>query len=364
MVKLNIAYPQYRSQTMVEIDDEKKMRIFYDKRISEEVPADTLGDDFKGYVLKITGGFDKQGFAMKQGVLLNTRTRLLLDGRTGHYHGYKRRHGCRKRKSVRGCIVGSDLSCLNLIVVKRGPTDLPKLTDKESDRPSTRGPKRANHIRKVWGLKKTDDVRQYVVRRKIEGKNGKKDRFKSPKIQRLITPAVRHNKARRLTLRKRRHEKKKTKEASEYAQLLSTLRDQKRSTLLSKKRELKSVKEGEKKGQEPVAKKVAGKDAPKGFSKDAANKDAPEKHAPKQGPVKKDIPKTKDVPKKDAPKKDAPKKDAPKDTTMKDAPKKDAPKKDAPKKDAPKKNVPKTDASKGTSAPKGDGQKAPKGGKQ
>jgi len=334
---------------MVEIDDEKKMRIFYDKRISEEVPADTLGDDFKGYVLKITGGFDKQGFAMKQGVLLNTRTRLLLDGRTGHYHGYKRRHGCRKRKSVRGCIVGSDLSCLNLIVVKRGPTDLPKLTDKESDRPSTRGPKRANHIRKVWGLKKTDDVRQYVVRRKIEGKNGKKDRFKSPKIQRLITPAVRHNKARRLTLRKRRHEKK-TKEASEYAQLLSTLRDQKRSTLLSKKRELKSVKEGEKKG-EPVAKKVAGKDAPKGFSKDAANKDAPEKHAPKQGTTKKDAPK-KDVTMKDAPKKDAPKKDAPK----KDTPKKDAPKKDAPKTDAPKATQKAVDPK--PAAPKKDAPKA------
>ena len=65
---------------MVEIDDEKKVRIFYDKRISEEVPADSLGDEFKGYVFKITGGFDKQGFAMKQGVLLNHRTRLLLDG--------------------------------------------------------------------------------------------------------------------------------------------------------------------------------------------------------------------------------------------------------------------------------------------
>lgn len=55
-------------------------RIFYDKRISEEVAADALGDEFKGYVLKITGGHDKQGFGMKQGVLLNHRTRLLLDG--------------------------------------------------------------------------------------------------------------------------------------------------------------------------------------------------------------------------------------------------------------------------------------------
>jgi ribosomal protein S6E (S10) len=55
-------------------------RIFYEKRISEEVAADALGDEFKGYVVKITGGHDKQGFGMKQGVLLNHRTRLLLDG--------------------------------------------------------------------------------------------------------------------------------------------------------------------------------------------------------------------------------------------------------------------------------------------
>lgn len=41
-------------------------RAFYDKRISHEVTGDHLGDDFKGYVFKISGGNDKQGFAMKQ----------------------------------------------------------------------------------------------------------------------------------------------------------------------------------------------------------------------------------------------------------------------------------------------------------
>lgn len=80
--------------------------------------------------------------------MLNHRTRLLLDGRTGQYT--PKRHGCRKRKSVRGCILGSDMSLINVIIVKRGPTDLPKLTDKASDRPSTKGPKRAGNIRKAW----------------------------------------------------------------------------------------------------------------------------------------------------------------------------------------------------------------------
>jgi small subunit ribosomal protein S6e len=29
------------------------------------VKADTLGDEFKGYVVKVTGGNDKSGFPMK-----------------------------------------------------------------------------------------------------------------------------------------------------------------------------------------------------------------------------------------------------------------------------------------------------------
>lgn len=35
--------------------------------MSHEVDGAALGDDFKGYIFKISGGNDKQGFAMKQG---------------------------------------------------------------------------------------------------------------------------------------------------------------------------------------------------------------------------------------------------------------------------------------------------------
>jgi len=236
-MKLNIAFPEYRSQQIIEIDDDKKLRIFYDKRISDEVVADSLGDEFKGYVFKITGGFDKEGFAMKQGVLLNHRTRLLLDGSSGHF--VPRRDGERRRRSVRGCIAGPDLSLINLVITKRGPNDIPKLTDKASDKPSTRGPKRANHIRAVWGLSKGEDVRKFVVRRKIAGKNGKPDFFKSPKIQRLITPESRSRKRRALNLKKKRFEKKTT-EATEYQKLIAQRRAAHRASLLSKKRESKS----------------------------------------------------------------------------------------------------------------------------
>jgi len=175
---------------------------------------------------------------MKQGVLINHRTRLLLDGRTTGYHPVK--HGERRRKSVRGCIVGNDLAVINLVIVKRGPTDLPKLTDPASDRPSTRGPKRANKIRKVWGLTKADDVRRYVVRRKIPAKaEGKKDTFKSPKIQRLVTPITRQRKRRRIALKRRRHQKATT-EAAEYQKLITSLRKERKTSVLQKKREVRA----------------------------------------------------------------------------------------------------------------------------
>jgi small subunit ribosomal protein S6e len=182
--------------------------------MSQEVEADALGEEFKGYVLKITGGNDKQGFPMKQGVLVPGRVRLLLS--KGHSTFRPRRTGERKRKSVRGCIVASDISVLSLVIVKQGEKDLPGLTDVQV--PKRLGPKRATRIRKMFGLTKDDDVRQYVIRREIE-KNGKKY-SKAPKIQRLVTP-VRLQRKRHLLAEKKRRSAASKEAAAEYAQLLA-----------------------------------------------------------------------------------------------------------------------------------------------
>lgn len=42
-------------------------RVFLEKRMGQEVPIDSLGEEFAGYVVRVTGGNDKQGFPMKQG---------------------------------------------------------------------------------------------------------------------------------------------------------------------------------------------------------------------------------------------------------------------------------------------------------
>jgi len=192
-MKLNIANPSTGAQKLVDIEDERRTRIFMEKRMSQEVPGDSIGDEWKGYVFRITGGNDKQGFPMKQGVLLPHRVRLLLAD--GHSCYRARRTGERKRKSVRGCIVNSDIAVLSLIIVKVGEQEIPGLTD--TVLPKRLGPKRATKIRKFFNLSKEDDVRKFVIRREVQPKKeGAKPYTKAPKIQRLVTP---------MRLQRRRH---------------------------------------------------------------------------------------------------------------------------------------------------------------
>lgn len=150
--KLNFANPATGAQKSFEFDDDRKTRIFWEKRMSQDVEIDSLGDEFKGYVVRIGGGNDKQGFPMKQGVLVPYRVRLLLG--EGHSCYRQRRTGERRRKSVRGCIVGPDIQALHLVIVKQGENEIPGLTDEASIQPKRLGPKRANHIRKFFNLTK------------------------------------------------------------------------------------------------------------------------------------------------------------------------------------------------------------------
>ncbi|KAK8383942.1 hypothetical protein O3P69_016001 [Scylla paramamosain] len=215
-MKLNVSYPATGCQKLFEFDDEKKTRIFNEKRMGQEVEADSLGDEWKGYVLRIAGGNDKQGFPMKQGVLTNNRVRLLLS--KGHSCYRPRRTGERKRKSVRGCIVDSNLSVLALVIIKKGDGEIPGLTD--GSVPRRLGPKRASKIRKLFNLSKQDDVRQYVIRRPLASKEGKKPKTKAPKIQRLITPVVLQRKRHKKALKRQRAVKNK-EEKADYAKLLA-----------------------------------------------------------------------------------------------------------------------------------------------
>lgn len=179
--------------------------------MGNEFPGEILGESYAGYVFKITGGNDKDGFPMRQGILKAGRVRLLMS--EGDKCFRPRRKGQRKRKSVRGCIVGKDIGVLALSIVKHGDQPIVGITDVK--RPRKLGPKRASKIRKLYQLEPKDDPRKFVVRRVC--KNGK---TKAPKIQRLVTKERIYRKK---AIRKNKQGKweKVKKEMEEYKKLLA-----------------------------------------------------------------------------------------------------------------------------------------------
>jgi small subunit ribosomal protein S6e len=267
-MKLNISYPSTGAQKLIDIDDDRKLRAFFDKRVSHEVEGDHLGDDFKGYIFRISGGNDKQGFPMKQGVLTQQRVRLLVS--KGHSCYRPRKRGERKRKSVRGCIVSGELSVLNLVVIKKGDKDIAGLTDVQ--KPRRLGPKRASRIRKLFNLEKKDDVRLHVVKRTI-AKDGKKPYTKSPKIQRLVTPQRLQRKRHLISVKRQRTENTK-KQSEEYNALLAKRYKEARDKRFAKLKSVRSLsrKESEKGKEAKEAPKP--KASAKGSSK---GKEAPKK---------------------------------------------------------------------------------------
>lgn len=131
---------------------------------------------------------------MKQGIFTNSRIKLLLAPGSKGYRA--KRTGERKRKSVRGCIVGPDIKSLSVTVTKKGEQEIPGLTD--TTVPRRLGPKRASNIRKLYGIERQEGrdqsittalIKKNVTRRTFKSKKNPAapERQKAPKIQRLIT---------------------------------------------------------------------------------------------------------------------------------------------------------------------------------
>jgi ribosomal protein S6E (S10) len=45
-MKLNISFPANGTQKLIEVDDERKLRVFMDRRMGQEVPGDSVGDEY------------------------------------------------------------------------------------------------------------------------------------------------------------------------------------------------------------------------------------------------------------------------------------------------------------------------------
>ena len=243
-LKLNLAYPRNNTQKTIEFTDEKKWAKLIDRRLGQEFEGELIGPEFNGYIFKITGGTDKNGFPMKQGVATRSKVKLLLTpGTIGYRFG---REGTRLRKAVRGCIIGNEQASISLVVIKKGEAEIPGLTD--TNKPVRLGPKRANKIRKLFNLPKHSDnigkkdaakvdvdhfdVCRFVVKR-ITKEVGDKKYYKAPKIQRLVTnDRLRRKRAKRAE----KYEKVKTnaKRLEEYKKSVALKNEAKKQEAVRK----------------------------------------------------------------------------------------------------------------------------------
>jgi len=229
---------------------------------------------------------------MKQGVFCNNRIRLLLSPGTSGYR--VKRKGERKRRSVRGCIVGPDIKVLSLTLIKKGDKEIPGLTDDTKSR--RLGPKRATGIRKLYGIEKSEGektlassvalIKKHAIRRTFKSKkNVEAVRHKAPKIQRLVT----ETRLRRKRIQKEdkiKRWKRSITLTEEYKKVYDAWANKKRAAANDVKQLRKASKVDETK---PV---VAAKTVPaKGSVKAAPVKAAPVKAAPvKATPVAKTVP--------------------------------------------------------------------------
>lgn len=94
------------------------------KKLGDTIEGSLLGLD--GYKLLITGGSDKSGFPMRADVEGQGRRRLSVAPGIG-FSGWKKvkkkkfkHEGAKKRKSIKGNTVSSDIAQINCKVVEKG----------------------------------------------------------------------------------------------------------------------------------------------------------------------------------------------------------------------------------------------------
>lgn len=92
------------------------------KNIGDVVGGDITG--MAGYTLKLTGGTDKDGFAMRGDLPGPGRRKILVAGGVGYKPPAD---GAKQRKTMRGREISSDISQINAVIVEYGQKPMSEL---------------------------------------------------------------------------------------------------------------------------------------------------------------------------------------------------------------------------------------------
>ncbi|MBI4163124.1 MAG: 30S ribosomal protein S6e [Candidatus Aenigmarchaeota archaeon] len=133
--------------------DEKDVPVL-GKKIKDKISGEVFG--LAGYEFEITGGSDKDGFPMRSDIEGTIRKRFLIGKGIG-FSGIKRRpgkkankpksyvtiEGLRKKKTLRGNTIGTDIAQINCKVAKQGPEPIENVLGqpKSKGEPTPEAPK-------------------------------------------------------------------------------------------------------------------------------------------------------------------------------------------------------------------------------
>ena len=116
--KIVIGDPKTGKSHQREIKD-AEAEVFLGLKIKNNVKGDSFG--LSGYEFEITGGSDKSGFPMRRDLNTTARKKILVVEGVGVK---RKRKGQRQRKSVRGNTISSQISQINLKILKYGKEKL------------------------------------------------------------------------------------------------------------------------------------------------------------------------------------------------------------------------------------------------
>ncbi len=121
-MQIVISDPKAGKAYKVEGKDAEASAAFIGKRIGDAVDADILG--LGGYLLEITGGSDKDGMPMRKDVSGTARKRILITSPPGYR---PKEQGKRRRKSVRGNEISTEISQINVRIKEYGTKPIEEL---------------------------------------------------------------------------------------------------------------------------------------------------------------------------------------------------------------------------------------------
>jgi len=124
--KVVVSDPEDGKSYSIELKDDQAKRLS-GLEIEAEFDGGLVG--LAGYKLKVTGGSDRCGFPMKEGVHGTSRPKVLASGGVG----YNPTESVRKRKRVRGERIAEDITQVNTVIVERGPKPVSELVGSSKD---------------------------------------------------------------------------------------------------------------------------------------------------------------------------------------------------------------------------------------